>query len=82
MQLFLTFLKSGNTFDYMKNLLNTKINDQKKKKKKNKNIPRKNKYILENILLNIFKFYILKYTIKFLQNHDNHKKKKRKIRLS
>ena len=25
----------------------------------NKYIPRRNKYILENILLNIFKFYIL-----------------------
>ena len=37
----------------------------------NKNIPRRNKYILENILLNIFKFYILK----FLQSHDNNKKK-------
>ena len=46
---------------------------------KNKNIPRRNKYILENILLNIFKFYILKYIIKFLQSHDNNKKK---IRLS
>ena len=32
--------------------------------KANKNIPRGNKYILENILLNIFKFYILKYIIK------------------
>ena len=30
----------------------------------NKYIPRRNKYILENILLNIFKFYILKYIIK------------------
>ena len=47
--------------------------------KTNKNIPRRNKYILENILLNIFKFYILKYIIKFLQSHDNNKKK---IRLS
>ena len=27
-------------------------------------MPRRNKYILENILLNIFKFYILKYIIK------------------
>ena len=27
------------------------------------------------ILLNIFKFYILKYFIKFLQSHDNNKKK-------
>ena len=44
--------------------------------KTNKNIPRRNKYILENILLNIFKFYILKYFIKFLQSHDNNKKKK------
>ena len=43
--------------------------------KTNENIPRRNKYILENILLNIFKFYILKYIIKFLQNHDNNKKK-------
>ena len=42
-QCFLTFLKSGNIFDYMKNLRNTKIND----------IPRRNKYILENILLSI-----------------------------
>ena len=37
----------------------------------NTNIPRRNKYILENI----FKFYILKYIIKFLQSHDNNKKK-------
>ena len=44
--------------------------------KTNKNIPRRNKYTLENILLNIFKFYILKYIIKFLQSHDNNKKKK------
>ena len=40
-----------------------------------KNIPRRNKYILEDILLNIFKFYILKYITKFLQSHDNNKKK-------
>ena len=45
-------------------------------KKKNKNIPRRNKYILGNILLNIFKFYILKYIIKFLQSRDNDKKKR------
>ena len=32
----------------------------------NKNIPRRDKYTLENILLNTFKFYILKYFIKFL----------------
>ena len=61
-QWFLTFLKTGNTFDYMKNFIlilerNTKINDPKKKKY----IPLGNKYILEDILLNIFKFYILKY---------------------
>ena len=43
--------------------------------KTNKSIPRRNKYIIENILLNIFKFYILKYYIKFLQCHDNNKKK-------
>ena len=42
----------------------------------NKNFPRRNKYILENVLLNIFKFYILKYIIKFLQSHDNNKKRK------
>ena len=42
--------------------------------KTNKNIPRRNKYILENIWLNIFKFYILKYIIKFLQSRDNNKK--------
>ena len=42
----------------------------------NKNIPRRNKYISENILSNIFKFYILKYIIKFLQSHDSNKKKK------
>ena len=42
--------------------------------KANKNIPRGNKYILENILLNIFQFYILKYIIKFLQSRDNNKK--------
>ena len=39
------------------------------------NIPRRNKYILENILLNIFEFYILKYIIKFLQSRDNNKKR-------
>ena len=55
----------------MKNLRNTKINDPKT----NKNIPRRNKYILENILLNIFKFCILKYIIKFLQSRDNNKKR-------
>ena len=43
--------------------------------KTNKNIPRRNRYILENILLNIFKFYILKYIINFLQSRDNNKKK-------
>ena len=43
--------------------------------KTNKNIPRRNKYISENILLNIFKFYILKYIIKFPQSRDNNKKK-------
>ena len=43
--------------------------------KTNKNIPSRNKYILENILLNIFKFYILKYIIKFLQSHDDNKNK-------
>ena len=69
-QWFLIFLKSGNTFDYMKN--SPKLTIQKT----NKNIPRRSKYILENILLNIFKFYILKYIIKFLQSHDNNKKKK------
>ena len=36
--------------------------------KTNKNIPSRNKYILENILLNIFKFYILKYIIKSLES--------------
>ena len=30
-QWFLIFLKSGNSFDYMKNLRNTKINDPKNK---------------------------------------------------
>ena len=49
----------------MNNLRNTKIND----------MPRRNKYISENILLNISEFYILKYIIKFLQSHDNNKKK-------
>ena len=44
--------------------------------KTNKNTRRGNKYILENILLNIFKFYILKYFTKFLQSHDNNKKKR------
>ena len=48
--------------------------------KTKKNIPRRDKYILENILLNIFKFHILKYIIKFLQSRDNNKKEK--IRLS
>ena len=32
-QWLLIFLKSGNTFDYMKNLRNTKINDPKNKQK-------------------------------------------------
>ena len=32
-QWFLTFLKSGNFFDYMKNLRNIKINDPKNKQK-------------------------------------------------
>ena len=45
--------------------------------KTNKNIPRRNKYTLENILSNVFKFYILKYIIKFLQSRDNNKKKKK-----
>ena len=49
--------------------------------KTNKNI-RRNKYILENILLNIFKFYILKYIIKFLQSHDNNKKENSAMSLS
>ena len=31
-------------------------------------MPRRNKYILENILLNIFKFYILKCIIKIEKN--------------
>ena len=51
---------------------NTKLMIQKT----NRNIPRRNKYILENILSNIFKFYILKYIIKFLQRRDDNKKKK------
>ena len=68
-QWFLTFLKLGNTFNYTKNLRNTKINDSKNKQKHqtNKN-KQKNKHILENILLNIFKFYILKYIIKIDKN--------------
>ena len=36
-------------------------------------MPRGNKYILENILLNIFKFYILKYIIKIEKNLRNTK---------
>ena len=44
--------------------------------KTNKNIPRRNKYILENILLNVFKFYILKLIIKFFQSRDNNNKEK------
>ena len=44
--------------------------------KTNKNIPRSNKYILENMLSNIFKFYMLKYIIKFLQSRDNNNKRK------
>ena len=43
--------------------------------KTNKSIPRRNKYILENILLNVFKFYILKYIVKFFKSHDNNNKK-------
>ena len=46
----------------------------------NKNMPHRNKYILENILLNILEFYILKYIIKFLQSRDNNNEKE--IRLS
>ena len=42
--------------------------------KTNENTPCRNKYISENILLNIFKFYILKYIIKFLQSRNNNKK--------
>ena len=60
----------------MKNLRNTKINDPKDKQKHPAS-----KYILENILLNIFKFYILKYIIKFLQSHDNNNKKKIQLSL-
>ena len=56
----------------MKNLRNIKINDSKNKQKQPQ---RRNKYILENILLNIFKFYISKYIIKFLQSRDNTTKK-------
>ena len=55
----------------MNNLWNTEINDSKKT---NENIPRRNKYILENISLNISKFYILK-CIKSLQSRDKKKKK-------
>ena len=44
--------------------------------KTNKNIPRRNKYTLENILSNVFKFYILKYIIKFVQSRDDNNKKK------
>ena len=51
----------------MKNLGNTKINDTKKQTKTSR--------VEINILLNIFKFYILKYIIKFLQSRDNNKKK-------
>ena len=36
--------------------------------KTNKYMPRRNKYISENILLNIFKFYILKSIIKIEKN--------------
>ena len=46
---------------------NTKINDPKKQTKTSR--------VEINILLNIFKFYILKYIIKFLQSGDNNKKK-------
>ena len=50
-------------FDCMKNLRNIKINGPK-----NKYMPRRTEYILENILLNIFKFYILKYIVKIDKN--------------
>ena len=43
--------------------------------KTSKNIFRRNKYILENILLNKFKFYTLKYIVKFLQSRDDNNKK-------
>ena len=46
MVLLKTFLKSGNTFDYMKNFWNTKINNPKNKQKLF--------YSLENILLHLF----------------------------
>ena len=36
--------------------------------KTNKYMPRRNRYIFENILLNKFKFYILKYIIKIDKN--------------
>ena len=49
---------------------------KEKKIKLYKDIPRRNKYILENILLNILKFYILKYIIKFRQSRDNNRKEK------
>ena len=39
--------------------------------KANKNIPRRNKYLILENILNIFKFYILKYIVKFLQSHDS-----------
>ena len=42
--------------------------------KTNKNITRRNKYILKNILLNI-NFIFWNIIIKFLQSHDNNKKK-------
>ena len=60
---------SGNTFDYMKNLWNTKINDLKKQTKAFLS------RVEINILLNVFKFYILKCIIKFCQSHYNNKKK-------
>ena len=70
-QWFLTFLKSGEHF-WLYEKWNTKINDPAKQAKTSR--------VEINILLNIFKFYILKYIIKFLQSRDNNNKKK--IRLS
>ena len=50
-QWFLTFLKLGNTFDYIKNLRNTEISDPKKKKTKTSRVE-----------MNVyFRKYIIKY---------------------
>ena len=71
-QWFLILLKSGNTFDYICGTPKLMI------QKTNENLQRRNKYISENILVNIFKFYILKYKKFGFHNFAEHLQKARK----